>query len=403
MIINQKQNIIIPSHTNNALNVKNFNNNIIGSFVIKEREKDNFKIIRDLSGSRKIFMGKKNKQQFFSSNFIDLKNFGCKLNSIKSFERGTVTKINFKGKLISKKYIKQKEVIKFNKGFHKKIETKISLFLKEIKKKYGNSCYVCLSGGLDSTLIAFFAKKIFKNVVLLTAYEKDKGKKSSDLKHASQVARKLKLKHIKIPFNLKKQLKDLKKIMYASQDWRDYNIHCAFLNFAIAKYIDKKLKKLPVLTGDMMNEFFADYDSEIFKGETFYNIPNVEKKIRQRFFIRSLDSSDREIGIFNFFRIPLFQPYSVVVSDYESIPKKIINKKKSKYIINGKFIPNSLLKLVLKKKNRAKITDDGGGILSFFLKNMINQKKLNSLFKAYFKIDQKFLRKFINIGSYRHF
>ena len=32
------------------------------------------------------------------------------------------------------------------------------------------------------------------------------------------------------------------------------------------------------------------------------------------------------------------------------------------------------LKLVLKKKNRAQITDDGGGILSFFLRNMINQK-----------------------------
>ena len=403
MIINQKQNIIIPNHTNNPLNIKNLDNNIIGSFVIKVKEKDNFKIIRDLSGSRKIFMGKKNKQQFFSSNFIDLKNIGCKLKSIKSFERGTVTKINLKGKVISKKYIKQKEVIKFNREFHNKIEKKISLFMKEIKKKYGNSCYVCLSGGLDSTLIAYFAKKIFKNVVLLTAYEKDKGKKSFDLKHSSQIARKLKLKHIKIPFNLKEQLKDLKNIMYASQDWRDYNIHCAFLNFAIAKHINKNLKKLPVLTGDMMNEFFADYDSEIFKGETFYNIPNVKKKNRQRFFIRSLDSSDREIGIFNFFRIPLFQPYSVVVSDYENLPEKVINKEKSKYIVNGKFIPNSLLKLVLKKKNRAQITDDGGGILSFFLRNMINQKKLNSLFKDYFKIDQKFLKQFINIGSYRHF
>ena len=119
---------------------------------------------------------------------------------------------------------------------------------------------------------------------------------------------------------------------------------------------------------------FADYDSEIFKGETFYNIPDVKKKNRQRFFIRSLDSSDREIGIFNFFRIPLFQPYSVVVSDYENLPEKIINKENSKYIVNGKFIPDSLLKLVLKKKNRAQITDDGGGILSFFLRNMINQK-----------------------------
>ena len=48
MIINQKQNIIIPNHTNNPLNIKNLNNNIIGSFVIKVKEKDNFKIIRDL-------------------------------------------------------------------------------------------------------------------------------------------------------------------------------------------------------------------------------------------------------------------------------------------------------------------------------------------------------------------
>ena len=63
-----------------------------------------------------------------------------------------------------------------------------------------------------------------------------------------------------------------------------------------------------------------------------------------------MDSSDREIGIFNFFRIPLFQPYSVVVSDYENLPEKIINKENSKYIVNGKFIPDSLLKLVLKKK-----------------------------------------------------
>ena len=112
----------------------------------------------------------------------------------------------------------------------------------------------------------------------MTAYEKDKGKKVSILNILRKLQESLKLKHIKIPFNLKEQLKDLKNIMYASQDWRDYNIHCAFLNFAIAKHINKNLKKLPVLTGDMMNEFFADYDSEIFKGETFYNIPNVKKK-----------------------------------------------------------------------------------------------------------------------------
>ena len=63
--------------------------------------------------------------------------------------------------------------------------------------------------------------------------------------------------------------------MYASQDWRDYNIRCAFLNFAIAKHINK-FKKTSSFDGNMMNEFFADYDSEIFRN--IYNIPNVKKK-----------------------------------------------------------------------------------------------------------------------------
>ena len=44
MIINQKQNIIIPNHTNNPLNIKNLNNNIIGSFVIKVKRKITLKL-----------------------------------------------------------------------------------------------------------------------------------------------------------------------------------------------------------------------------------------------------------------------------------------------------------------------------------------------------------------------
>ena len=50
---------------------------------------------------------------------------------------------------------------------------------------------------------------------------------------------------------------NLKKILYSCQDWRDYNVHCAVINFACAKFIKSRFKnkKLAVVTGDFMNEF----------------------------------------------------------------------------------------------------------------------------------------------------
>ena len=289
----------------------------------------------------------KKKKILFSDNFLELAKH-CKPSKIKSIESGTITKINDQGKIISKTKIDhiQKDKFKIN-------DVKIRLlgYLNEVKNKEGkDTCVVCLSGGLDSTIIANLAKKVFKKVITVTAFCIDNNKSvHHDLMAAENISKELKLINYKVPIRINDINKDLLKILQSCQDWRDFNVHCAALNFYVAKFLKKKkMSKLPVISGDFMNEFFADYETENIKNKKYYLTPKINKKLKQRFFISSLDSSSREIGVFNYFKIPLYQPYSVVYDLYLRLPKKIFNKKRSKYLINSNLLTTKLYKKVLK-------------------------------------------------------
>ena len=65
--------------------------------------------------------------------------------------------------------------------------------------------------------------------------------------------------------------------------------------------------------------FFADYDEVLFK-KIYYKQLRTNNKIRQRFFIKGLDSSARETGVFDYFKIPIFQPFHCVKTLYEQLP-----------------------------------------------------------------------------------
>ena len=186
-----------------------------------------------------------------------------------------------------------------------------------------------------------------------------------------------------IIFNEKECLKDLKKVMYLSQDWRDFNVHCAILNFQIAKTLkkDRRYKSQPVITGDFMNEFVADYKSEKINNKLYYEIPIKNKKRKQQFLINGLKSSDRENGVFSYFQIPSFQPYSIVSKIFENLPENHLNDEDVKYKINGKMIDKKLLNIINKKKIRAQVGGKGGGILEIMIQNKIDQKKLIKIFK----------------------
>ena len=375
-----------------------------GSFSLKKKIKNKYLCLRDPCGASKMFYGqlKSSKKIIFANSFTKLlKN--CKKKSIFSVPKNSLTEISLNGKILKKNYINSEQTN--NNDFYKKFNNKILFFLKSIKKKHGDTCYICLSGGLDSTIIAYYAKKIFKNPITITArfkYVKDKELLSEDMRIANKVSKLLDINILNLFFNYEDIDKKIFNILDSSQDWRDYNVHCAVLNYFIAENLSRNDRlKHPVITGDMMNEFCADYQTEIFKGNKYYIIPKINKKVLQRHLINGLDSSSRETNVFDYFKIPLYQPYCTLVDLYKNLSYQDLIKSNFKYICNGKILPKRILKLVSKKKNRAQMTDKKGGILGYFVNSGLDQDTIIKIFKNKFKVSHLWIKNFISTGQYR--
>ena len=93
---------------------------------------------------------------------------------------------------------------------------------------------------------------------------------------------------------------DLDDLFKYGQDYRDFNVHCSWVNNVIGKTIRKALpfERICLLTGDLMNEMVADYTPVMYNGFSYYPQPNISKQQLRRFYLYGLDSGDREIGIF---------------------------------------------------------------------------------------------------------
>ncbi len=367
---------------------------------------DQIFLTRDKIGARKLFYSydKKNLCLYISTNFIDLFE-KCKIKEIYSVPRGGYLIMN-KEKIIHEKH----KVLELNTKFKiDHIKTILDNFFKFLKFKIKKKPIICLSGGLDSTLVAFLASKQFNNIDVVSAVLKDqqfgneKSSTSYDFTQAKKIGKELKVNFNTIYIETNKILKDLPKILRAAQDWRDYNVHCAVLNYYIGEYISKNFNKNEyiVLTGDFMNEAFADYTSEFVEGNEYYKQPNFSQKVRQRFFLNGLDSSDREIGIFSSFGLSCIQPYSFVLDHYKLLTNDDLSEGEVKYNINGSLLPKLLLNKINKRKVRAQVGDSNGGILGYFIKQGITEDNLRKIFSKAFNINQKFLSDFIQIGVYK--
>ena len=360
---------------------------------------------RDPIGTQKLFyfFDSITKKLYVSNSFLHLgKKFGFK--DIYSVPRGGY--VLFKNDK-AKKY-KSSPLSNLNIFDLELIKNRLQFFFSFLKNS-NKKPIVCLSGGLDSTLIAFLASQKFSNLEVITAVFAEKKnlindhEKYNDFFHAQKIAKYIGVKLHPVFIEKRKISEDLPKILRACQDWRDYNVHCAVLNYYIAEYVSKNFnsKDCLILTGDLMNEIFADYTSEIIDNEEFYKQPKASHKTRQRFFINGLDSSDREIGVFSSFGLQCIQPYAFVLEYYRSLTNDDLSKKNSKYFVNGNLIPKDLLDLVGQSKMRAQVGDDEGGILGYFIRNEMKESYLRKKFCELFDCSEEFIDNFIQIGSYK--
>ncbi len=387
------------------------------AFFLKNKE---FICVRDPLGICKLFYSQKKDEIIFSSNLYEFIEKDIHLNNIYSItpgekcilkagedEKPNITFIQnkknldyFNDHLGNKDELKIKELIKYRiEKYFVNLETKF----KDFKK------VILLSGGLDSTVVAYNSSKYLSNIEFITCGVKhnldskyDLKSDDNDCKRAKEVAKELGVKISEFYLREEDVLNSLNNVIRLCCDWRDFNVHCASFNYEIAQYISRNFpQNTIVLTGDLMNEYFADYTEVIYENQIYYPQLKIKRSSRRRFFKRGLDTSNREIAIFENFNIKCFQPYSSLYDCYEKIGIENFEDKDFKYKFNQFLLPTRLKNLVGKAKTRAQNGDNHGGLLGVFHRNGINAETLKNLFCNIYKISIPDLNKFIIGGRYR--
>lgn len=343
---------------------------------------DNFQAIRDPLGIEKLFYTESDSGElFFSRQFAELYSHGSQIYSVPA---GWLVNIARGGKrekirAISPSLVSRASKPKPDAGiaadfsidrFHAAQRHRLKTIFTAIRQleDAGYTMFIALSGGLDSSIIATFAKQQLSHPIACTL---DLGA-SEDSRQSEKIAA-----HIDIPHRIFKTERE--QILQAldvapglCQDFRDFNVHCAAINILLAQHIhhyaerceDIDADKIVVLTGDLMNEFCCDYAGEVIDGVEYYKLPRIGKKDLQTYLMRGLDSSDRELSVFRHFGIQCIQPYSALYDLYSSLPEEILSHDDPKKFLNSPLIDAEILEFIPKVKLRAQVgSRDHMGVL----------------------------------------
>jgi asparagine synthetase B (glutamine-hydrolysing) len=268
--------------------------------------------------------------------------------------------------------------------------------------------FVCLSGGLDSSGIAALAREVFPAVVAVSFdLRRPSGSLSEDRAAGARVAADLKMPLLDVTVTEEALLDHLDSVLVEGIDWRDFNVHAALVNAALAQAIAESANtedSAIVLTGDLANEFLVDYEPESYRGTTYYRLPRLRPAALRASLVRGLDTCNREIGIFAAYGLRVVQPYAVAVDAYLSLPEDFLllgdRKQALSRTIFGTLVPEHVYS---RKKVRAQVgSASGGGVLALCLDRGIDPAWLRNRFSLLHGVeDMAELDRFMRAGRYR--
>ncbi|HJK94112.1 MAG TPA: asparagine synthase-related protein [Polyangiaceae bacterium LLY-WYZ-15_(1-7)] len=270
----------------------------------------------------------------------------------------------------------------------------------------GRPVYVTLSGGLDSSTVAALAAEHFPDLRALTFRldGPDEGpvREGDDLHAARRVAAHLGLPLREVSVDGDAVLALLGEALVHGQDWRDFNVHCALVNAALAQALEGE--GAAVLTGDGANELLADYTAVELEGRTYYELPRLPRSVVRRFLVRGLDAGDREVGVFARWGTAVAQPYLLAAEAYAMLPDAFVDDREAKAELARALVRGRLPELVFTRpKVRAQCGREGepGGTLALAARAGIDQEALLERFARLHGVDVAWSRRFIHAGLYR--
>jgi asparagine synthetase B (glutamine-hydrolysing) len=268
-----------------------------------------------------------------------------------------------------------------------------------------SQAYVCLSGGLDSSGIAALVRQHFPGAVAVS-FDLARGEETSEDRFAAErVARELDMPLLCATVSERELLGHLDTVLVEGIDWRDFNVHAGLVNAALAEAIAAAgpSQEALVFTGDLANEFLVDYHPERYRGSTYYELPRLSPRALRSSLVRGLDTSHREVGVFEAWGLPMVQPYAVAVDAYLSLAEDFLRlpdrKERLCRAIFGEAIPAFVYS---RPKARAQLGGGGGGVLAACLDQGVDAAFLKRRFAQLHGVsDPGELDRFIRAGRYR--
>jgi hypothetical protein len=277
---------------------------------------------------------------------------------------------------------------------------------------------VCLSGGLDSSVIASFAANRLSNVAAasFTYLDHDDLRRhalgapagelgaSEDFRCATAVAAALEMPLLAVVRSRDAVAGAVHSSVQLCQDWRDFNVHCATVNLFLAQDIRAAFpgERVIVLTGDLMNEYVCDYREEQVGTTIYYKVPRVPMSKLRRYFVRGLDAGDREIGVFSAYGLIACQPFAPLAEHYMRIPPAMLEQPDLKWMLNGPLLAPQIVAHVNRTKTRAQVGGKDFGTLGIYHRLGIGEAHLRQTWQADFPSERaETCDEFIQFGRYK--
>lgn len=291
---------------------------IEGQFAIAHQNGPRILLARDKHGVNKLFFAIRSDGTVVTSNYaIDLIRGGAPFAAIHSVPSSHFTIIDAERRsLETVRYYRR--AIRPELGSPARIREALDTWFSRMGHDLADrEIFLCLSGGIDSSLVGALACLHFARVTAFTySYVDAEHPESDDAIYARRMA-----DHLRIPLHFVPASRDdilacVDDALVYGQDWRDFNVHCAIVNLLLARAMATHGGSPLLLTGDQMNEIVADYTPVEYRGREYYRLPRLDPDNLRLTLMAGLDSGDREVGVFHHHGLDLMQPYGLVVDAY---------------------------------------------------------------------------------------
>lgn len=386
-----------------------------GRFAAAGTDSDGIWLVRDKLGLNKLFVAFHEERGVVAANLLHtLVEDGAPFDAIMAVGAGTLARVDLSRQRVERhRYFaplpSREATDRSAEVAVTDVRSALVEAMRQIRERVGPRVAVCLSGGLDSAVIAAYAQETFDEVTAYTySYRASDGDFSDDRRAAERVAEHLGLTLTAVTADRDDVLDAVDDALRHGQDWRDFNVHCAIVNVLLARAIAASAvapigARPVVLTGDLMNEFVADYTPVVFRGHRYYELPELSFDRLRRVLVAGLQSGDREVGVFHAFGVDVLQPYAMCCEPLLRIPSDACERDGKRAIMErlaGDRLPTSLL---AREKVRAQIGDELAvrGILPALIEAGRDARWLEERGAALLGTTVGALRRFLRGGIYR--